>query len=507
MPDIISSKIPDKIYTNQQVKVGERELAKIKGLEMYTLMRRAGQAVYALIQLQFPNADRILVFCGSGNNGGDAFVVATLAKLDGCRVSLVFNGQKERLSEDSLRAYQEWIDAGGEITKIQKEDDIASSFDVIVDGLLGIGVSGRVRPEIQNIISKINHSPIPKVSIDVPSGLCSDTGSKLGEAIKSDHTVTFIGVKQGLLTGHARNYVGQLCFAGLGIEDDFQRRYPSNVFLLSKAELLNYLPRRESIAHKGANGRLLCLGGNSGYSGAINLCSKAAARTGTGLTKVLCHKDSSVSLQVSCPEVMTQNWCGDNRELRDALLFADVVALGPGMGRNQWAKQLYMRAGDSDKPKVVDADALYFLSLAPNKDPYRILTPHPGEASMLLGVTIEEIEQDRFSSVRDLHEKYGGVIVLKGAGTLIYDGQSIYVCNAGSPAMASGGMGDVLTGIISSLLAQGQSLIDAAKTGVLIHSVAADRIAKREGPVGLLASDVIQEARRVLNLWLGERTL
>lgn len=506
MSEIISRDIPYKIYTSQQVKVGEKELTEKKGLEMYTLMKRAGQAVYALIQLQYPSADRILVFCGNGNNGGDAFVVATLAKLDGRNVSLVFNGQKERLSEDGLRAYQEWIDTGGDITEISEEDNF-SSFDLIVDGLLGTGISGKVRPQLQNLISKINHLSIPIVSIDVPSGLCSDTGGKLGEVIKSDHTVSFIGVKRGLLTGYARNYVGELFFAGLGIEDEFQRCYPTNVSVLSKAELLNCLPKREFIAHKGTNGRLLCLGGNSGYSGAINLCSRAAARTGTGLIKVLCHKDSSVSLQVSCPEVMTQSWCGDNRELRDALLFADVVALGPGMGRDQWAKQLYMRISDVDKPKVLDADALYFLSLAPNKDPYRILTPHPGEAAMLLGLTVKEIEQDRFSAVHDLHEKYGGVIVLKGAGTLIYDGHFIYICNAGSPAMASGGMGDILTGIVSSLLAQGQSLIEAAKTGVLLHSVAADQISKREGPIGLLAGDVIQEVRQVMNLWLSESSL
>ena len=251
--------------------MGERELTEKKGLEMYTLMKRAGQAVYALVQLKYPSADRILVFCGNGNNGGDAFVVATLAKLDGRNVSLVFNGQKERLSEDGLRAYQEWIDTGGDITEISEEDNF-SSFDLIVDGLLGTGISGKVRPQLQNLISKINHLSMPIVSIDVPSGLCSDTGGKLGEVIKSDHTVSFIGVKRGLLTGYARNYVGELFFAGLGIEDEFQRCYPTNVSVLSKTELLNCLPKRESIAHKGTNGRLLCLGGTSGYSGAINLC-------------------------------------------------------------------------------------------------------------------------------------------------------------------------------------------------------------------------------------------
>ena len=228
MSEIISREIPYKIYTSQQVKVGEKELTEKKGLEMYTLMKRAGHAVYALIQLKYPSADRILVFCGNGNNGGDAFVVATLAKLDGRNVSLIFNGQKERLSPDSLRAYHEWTDAGGDITEISEEEDIVSSFDLIVDGLLGTGISGKVRPQLQNLISKINHLSIPIVSIDVPSGLCSDTGGKLGEVIKSDHTVSFIGVKRGLLTGYARNYVGELFFAGLGVEDEFQRRYPTN---------------------------------------------------------------------------------------------------------------------------------------------------------------------------------------------------------------------------------------------------------------------------------------
>lgn len=496
----MNSSLPCELYTGQQIKLGEQQAAKLAGVEMYHLMQQAGAAVFEVIKQCYPQAKHLLVFAGTGNNGGDGFVVARLAREQGMQATVCVYGDESKIVGDAERAKQEWLSIGGVITDLEQLKWAELTADVVVDGLLGTGLSGEVREPLQILFNKINASGLPLVAIDTPSGLCTDSGRILGKALVAQHTVTFIGMKQGLVTGQARAVTGALHFAGLGIDSTFSQCNEPSSYLLEQDQLV--LPRRLATAHKGNHGRLLCLGGNQGYAGAIRLCASASARCGAGLIRVLCHPSSVTALQVACPEIMTLAWQQGVAQVEQAIEANDVIALGPGLGLDEWGQSLYQVLKESDKLKVVDADGLNLLAKQPEADPQRIITPHPGEAARLLHCTTKQIEQDRFQAIRDLHHLYGGVIVLKGAGTLIFDGDYIHVCPAGNPGMATGGMGDVLTGIIAALLAQGLSLSEAAKLGVMLHSVAADQLAESEGEIGLLASDVITQARKVLNDWL-----
>jgi NAD(P)H-hydrate epimerase len=488
--------LPKIFYTPQQVKRGEQLAAKAQGLEMFRLMERAGQAVFTVALAQYPGSHHWLICCGSGNNGGDGYIVARLAQSVGIQVTVWQYGSPERLQDDARTAYYHWIDSGGEVFPCT--ETLPDGVDVVIDGLLGTGVKGEVRPAMQSVIETINRSNIPVVSIDIPSGLCSQTGRVLGLAIEAHHTISFIGLKQGLVTGQARDYVGQLHFAGLGVEDAFNSQNIATLKAIDSKAVQQLLYPRKRTAHKGLHGKVLLIGGNAGMGGAAILAAQACVRTGSGLTAALVQSDNTKPLLVSCPEVMTSSW--DEQSTFDYRLgWCSVLAIGPGLGRDTIAQQLMNTVQSINKPKVMDADALYFLAQSACYDEQRIITPHPAEAARMLDCDVESIEADRFQAVKALQQKYGGVVVLKGAGTLVCNGQDIYVCLAGNPGMASGGMGDVLTGIIVSLLAQGLSLFDAAKVGVLIHSQAADQNAEAFGERGLLASDLIPHLRRLVN--------
>ncbi|WP_306331509.1 NAD(P)H-hydrate dehydratase [Vibrio injensis] len=488
--------LPRLFYTPQQVKQGEQLAAKAQGLEMFRLMERAGQAVFTIALAQYPASHHWLVCCGSGNNGGDGYIVARLAQSVGIQVTVWQFGDPECLRDDARKAYYHWLDSGGEVFPCS--DTIPDHIDVIIDGLLGIGIKGAVRPKLQAVIETINDHSAPVVAIDVPSGLCALTGCALGSAIYAQHTVSFVGLKQGLVTGKARDYVGHLHFAGLGIEEAFNAQNSPTLKAIDVKSPQRYLQPRARTAHKGLHGKALFIGGNSGMGGAAILAVQACVRTGSGLNAALVHPGNTTAMLVSCPEVMVASWSEANL-LEQRLAWCSVIAIGPGLGRDEKAQQLIREVQSINKPKVMDADALFFLAQSACFDQQRIITPHPAEAARMLATDVEIIEADRFQAARALQQKYGGVVVLKGAGTLVYDGESLYVCLAGNPGMASGGMGDVLTGVIASLLAQGLSLFDAAKVGVLIHSQAADQNAHEHGERGLIASDLIPHLRRLVN--------
>ncbi|TVM23313.1 NAD(P)H-hydrate dehydratase [Vibrio cholerae] len=320
----------------------------------------------------------------------------------------------------------------------------------------------------------------------------------MGTCIKAQHTVSLIGLKQGLVTGQARCYVGTLHYAGLGVEEVFaQHNTPSLVSIDGKLRH-SLLPPRQACTHKGQNGKALIVGGNEGMGGALILCASACARSGAGLSAAMTHPDNVTAMLTITPEVMSTSW-NKQHLFEERIEWCDALALGPGLGRDAQAQQIMQRLSSLKVPKVWDADALYFLAHNPSYDAQRIITPHPVEAARLLGCEVEEVEQDRFAAIRQLQQRYGGVVVLKGAGTLVDDGKEIAVCLQGNPGMASGGMGDVLTGIIVALLAQKIPLADAAKLGVWLHSSAADLNTKSHGQRGLLASDLLPHLRELLN--------
>lgn len=487
--------LPAHYYSAQQVKAGEVLAARSAGVPMYTLMKRAGLAAFQLLRQSHTRAQHLLIYTGGGNNGGDGYIVATLALQAGLSVTLCHHGDPERLSGDAALARDEFCQAGG---KIRPDDTQFYSPDVVVDAVLGTGLSGQVRSSTRQLIQMINSYECPVIAIDVPSGLCANTGTVLGAAVRATQTISFIGLKQGLVTGQARDYVGQMHFAGLEMAEVFDCQNSPSVYAITPAycdELLQ--PRRQS-AHKGRFGRSVLIGGDLGMGGAILLASEACLRAGSGLTATLTQQQHLTPLLVRMPEVMASDWL-EGCTMRDRIHWASAIGFGPGLGQTNFSKTLFDHISHQNKPKVFDADALNLLAMYPNQDDNRIITPHPGEAARLLDCTVADIEADRYQATKSLQEKYGGVCVLKGAGTIVSSDYTTRVCLVGNPGMATGGMGDVLTGVITGFLAQGYELMDAASLGVYVHSRAADLAAGSAGERGLVASDLFPCIREVVN--------
>lgn len=465
-------------------------------------MTRAGEAAFALIGSLWPLATRCVVLCGSGNNGGDGYVVARLALQKGLHVQVLSVTPPERLKGDARLAYEAARDAGVPVRPFSA--DIAVDADVIVDAVLGTGLQGEVKENAREAIEWINACALPTLAIDIPSGLCADRGWVLGGAVKATCTLTFIGMKVGLFSGVARAFVGDLYFAGLDVPDAIRDQMVPAMTRVTRDQVNACLPARARDAHKGHFGHVLVIGGDHGMGGAALMAAESAARTGAGLTSVATRAEHVPALLARRPELMVHP-LGENADLQSQLEAASVVVIGPGLGRKGWGKSLFLQVMASGKPAVIDADALYwlvdFLASEPQcRESARwILTPHPGEAARLLRTDTPSVQSDRINAVRGLQGHYGGVAVLKGAGSLICDQQQqIFLADVGNPGMATGGMGDVLSGIIGGLLAQGLPMAEAATAGVWLHGAAAD-IAAAEGERGLLATDLLLPLRHLIN--------
>ncbi|GAD89170.1 NAD(P)H-hydrate repair enzyme Nnr [Vibrio halioticoli NBRC 102217] len=496
------------LYSAEQIKRSEASAAELAGITLYELMERAGQAAFERVQVMLPDLGKILVCCGSGNNGGDGFVVARLALESGYEVDVFqptyCTSQNPDTQSDAYKAKQKWSLRSQSILNTIESND---RYDLIVDGLLGTGLVNKVRDNLAFDIIRINALNVPILSLDIPSGLQANTGEILGSAIKATETITFVGNKLGLVTGKARNVVGNLYVADLGVSPQFSHLESSHTTIFAKPQAQALIPQREASAHKGNCGRALLVGGNQGMSGAIIMAAQACARTGAGLINVMTHADSIMPLLVRQPEIMSMAITNKNQHAIDelishsALASSSVIAIGPGLGTDLWSKTLFNWAMAQNKPKIIDADGLNLL--ASSAEPFElhdcVLTPHPGEAARLLGVTVADIEKDRYAAVNQLQAKFQCVVLLKGAGTLICDGKNTQVITAGNSGMASGGMGDVLTGVIAGLVCQGLHAMQAACLGAWLHSTAADNKAKKEGTIGMLASDLLPEIRTLIN--------
>lgn len=488
--------LPNALYSAQQVKDLEGEAAQLAETSLYELMKRAGMACYLVFKKQFPAAQHVLVLTGKGNNGGDGYVFALLAKNAGLSVQLCQIGDPAALTGDAALARDAWQIGQGEIATIEQADFVAA--DVIVDALLGTGFCGALRAPFQHLIEKINQSGKAVLSVDIPSGMSADSGAVSYLAVKAHATVSFIGLKQGLFSGSAADYCGQIYFSGLGVSEQFKSLCCSHICRIAYQDISHLLTQRSRCSHKGTFGKTLILGGNIGMPGAVRLAGEAALRSGSGLVKVLTHAQNLFTVIAGRPELMVQE--SDLQNIGDSAIrdWASTLVIGPGLGRDDWAKMLLDLVSASDLPTVVDADALNLLAEHPTCKDNWVLTPHPGEAARLLGCSITQVEADRFTAVRDLQQRFGGVVILKGAGTLICDGKQIYVANVGNPGMASGGMGDVLSGIIGGLLAQGLNPQQAAVLAVCIHGQAGD-LAAGQNERGLLASDLFSYIRKLVN--------
>lgn len=490
----MATSLPQSFYRAEQVREGEQAVARALSIPMYQLMLRAGQSVFDCINQHYPNAARLLIVCGAGNNAGDGYVIARLAKSAGLSVTVWSLVTPSKLEGDAATAWQEWQDCGGSYVE---HPPTISQFDVVVDAILGTGLSRAVEGEFAQAISAINLAAVPVVAVDIPSGLCANSGCVKGVAIDADVTVTLIALKQGLLTGQAVAHRGELMFAGLNVATAFSRQSTPAGYLVRDDWVEPHLPKRSRSAHKGQFGRVLCLGGDQGMAGAVALSAQAALRAGAGLVKVVTQKAHTLMLVTRQPELMTQGW-EPGQSLSETLAWATHLVVGPGLGQSAWSDALWTIAMSARTPKVIDADGLNKLARQPQHRDDWILTPHPGEAARLLGCETKEVELDRFAAVKAIHTLYGGVAVLKGAGTIVYDGTNYAVANVGNPGMASGGMGDVLSGVIGSLLAQGVDLFPAAALGCYLHGKAGDKAAEA-GERGLLASDLFPYLQQLVD--------
>lgn len=480
------------LYTVEQVRALDRRAIGDLGISGFELMNRAAAAAFTCLCQQWPHARRIVVFCGPGNNGGDGYLLASLAYGAGLGVEVV------ELSDvahgDAALARDTWLrDAG--ITHRWHQDSALPHADAYVDALYGTGLNRAPDAALGALIERINASGIPVLALDVPSGLNADTGHCPGSAIRAQVTVSFIAAKRGMYTGQAATKVGVLHVDTLGLPGVLWQGMPVDATLLDAM----HLPPRARDAHKGDSGHVLAIGGDHGTAGAIRLCGEAALRAGAGLVSVATRSDNLFALNSARPELMPHGVHGP-QDLQTLLARATVLAVGPGLGQGAWGHALWLTALDSGKPLVLDADGLNLLAQEPRRfaSPV-VLTPHPGEAARLLGKSNADVQTDRFAAARELAQRYGAVVVLKGSGSLIAnpDGR-LDVCIWGNPGMGSGGMGDLLTGVIAALIAQGCSAWDAARIGVGLHARAGD-VAARKGERGLLASDLLEPLRALGN--------
>jgi len=490
--------LPIALYSTAQVRAVDAHAIQALGIPGYTLMKRAGEGALRYMRARWPTAHKIVIVCGGGNNGGDGYVLGRFAQAAGLTVSVLAATPPEGLKGDARQAFEDLKASGGSIRPFAPQN--LADGDVVVDAILGTGLHGGVREDLAKTIRAINDSRRPIFALDVPSGLNSDTGVPLGDTIRADCTVTFVGLKTGLFIGDGPEFAGTVFFDDLELAPPNPEAYKPRLERIVEQEIQNALPRRRRAAHKGDFGRVVLVGGGVGMPGAMRLAGEACLRVGAGLVTVAVAPENVAAIAAGRPELICLS-LSEMAVLEEAVSRADVLAVGPGMGRTPWAVSALDIVLRADKPVVVDADALNLIAegKARARDNW-ILTPHPGEAGRLLGVQTDEIQKDRLTALDRLTGRYGGTVVLKGAGTLVCSRhRTPALCERGNPGMASAGMGDVLTGTIAGILAQCGDPWLAAKVGVLVHAMAGDSAA-RTGERGLLASDVARELHNCVNL-------
>lgn len=490
--------LPDCLYSVAQARELDRIAIQELGRPGYTLMRLAAGFGYRALQKHWPDATDIVVICGGGNNAGDGYLLACRALADQKRVRVASVFDPAGLKGDAGRAYADFSATGH--TPVDFSPALIADADVVVDALFGTGLDRDVSGTAAAIIGAMNERAGSILALDVPSGLNADNGSIMRRAVRADVTATFIGLKRGLFTGDGPECRGRIEFDRLAVPAEaYQRLGRPAAWRLDPQKPPAALPPRPRNSHKGDFGHALVIGGDSGYAGAARLAAEAGARVGAGLVSVATRAAQAGFISAARPEIMAHG-VETPAQLAPLIRRADVIAIGPGLGQGEWGRSLLARALESRLPLILDADALNLLAGEPRGGPEQVITPHPGEAARLLGTDSGAIQADRFAAIEALHAKYKGAVVLKGSGSLLMDNEArCYVCDAGNPGMATAGMGDVLSGVIAGLIAQGMAPGPAAKLAVCLHAAAADRAVRTEGERGLMAGDLMPHLRRLVN--------
>ena len=480
----------ESCYTASQIQAIEKSASIDQ--DSFKLMQKAGQAAFKHIQNTY-NTNELTIFTGPGNNGGDGYVVASLAFDAGMSVKIYCAAEVDKLSGPANLAYQDCRAKGVPIHKFSNL--IKPTSGLIVDAVLGIGVDRDLEGEILAMVEYINSQTNKVVSIDIPTGLDSDSGVVHGTAVKANSTITFIGKKQGLLTNNGLDYAGDITLDRLSIDEQYFSSIKPSTYLLNNSLLSNNLKKRENNTHKGKYGHLVIVGGERGMPGAVIMAALAAFRTGAGLVTVLTDKQHVFENTYQHPEIMYSP-IGDTLD-NEIIQKADAIVFGPGMSNSAWSMSLLSQL-DYTGPIVIDGGGLRVLPKSKKAFNDLIITPHAGEAACLLGVNSEDVQKNRFASIIELSNKFTATTILKGSGSLIHADGETYILPNGNPGMASAGMGDILSGIIGALLANGYSSSLAAMMGAYIHSEAGDRASYKK-PVGTMAIDLLNFIQEIMN--------
>ena len=498
-----------KVVTVKAMQEADRRTITGLGVPGLTLMENAGRECAAAIVRRYghDNASKAVIVAGKGNNGGDGYVIARLLAGQGWQVRTLVLARRGEIGGDAgtnldlLPAGTVCFCPEGVVPFAGELADAA----VIVDALFGTGLAKEVTGPFAEAIGLINASGRPVVAVDIPSGIHGTTGRVLGTAVRADLTVTFASAKVGQLLYPGAEHVGELCVVPIGIPDSILAETPGYEYVDAAAARSLVRPRGRTM-HKGSLGHVLVIAGSRGKTGAAAMAANSAVRTGSGLVTLAVPAALHDILEVKTTEAMTVPLDDSGRaflgalalpEILDLLAGRDAVALGPGISRNpETAALVHRLVTEIDLPLVLDADALNAVSEQPEilhgaRSGKTILTPHPGEMARLCGCTVAEVERDRVAAAGEFAARHGVHMVLKGARTISAapDGR-IAINGSGNPGMASGGMGDVLTGVLVSLLGQGYDPFDACRLGVYLHGAAADLVAAEKGEIGIMATDV-----------------
>jgi hydroxyethylthiazole kinase-like uncharacterized protein yjeF len=489
MPDL-----NNKLYTAAQVRGLDYAAIHEFGIAGYELMCRAGRVVVDAACEQYPEKSRWLILCGPGNNGGDGYVVARLASVSGIEVTVCSLTATTGLKGDAATACDDWIAHGGEVLTWPLAADV--EFDLAFDCLLGTGIEREISGEFRQAIEFLNRHESCTISVDIPSGLNADTGRVMGVAISAQSTVTFVGKKRGMYTASGPDCCGRISFDDLAIPDAVDQFLPDSGgpvgSLLHAGQLLRFHKPRQRNSHKGKFGHVVAVGGINGMSGAIRLCGEAALRSGAGRVTLATDTAHSSTVNIARPELMVSGVSSDS-ELEHILNRDQTIVVGPGLGQTTWSEALLHVCLNAGTSLLVDADALNLLALSTNRPERQnwILTPHPAEASRLLNCSVADIQNDRITAAQTIASQFNATTILKGCGTVVAEPSGEYaICPFGNPGMATAGSGDVLSGIVGALMAQGLSCAEAACCGVVAHAMAGDIAARNIGEMAMLAGDI-----------------
>jgi hydroxyethylthiazole kinase-like uncharacterized protein yjeF len=492
---------PREIYSTDDVRGVDRHAIDDLGIPGFELMQRAGRAAVDFLGALWPDARSLLVYCGAGNNAGDGYVVAALASAAGMDVQVVAVVDPSALEGDAALALAMSLEAGVPVAR-PGEGTEGFAADVTIDALLGTGLTRDVDGPLAEAVTGINRGRAPVLALDIPTGIDSDSGAVRGVAVEADATITFVGLKTGLYLGQGPACRGRLGFCGLELPPAAYACATAKLKRIDSRDCGHLLKPRSRMAHKGLNGRVLVVGGSPGMPGAARLAAEAALRAGAGLVYAAVAPSSVDSVMAGRPEIMCRG-IQTPGELTQLAEQADVIVVGPGIGRDSWGTELVAAMLATEKPLVIDADGLNFLAGHRQRRGQWVLTPHPAEAARLLDSTPADVQGARDAAATELARRFDAIAVLKGACSLVaqmVDDKkvSLAVCDYGNPGMATGGTGDVLAGVIGGLIAQFGLSRMAVEVAVLVHALAGDDAAAA-GERGLVASDLLAPIRRRVN--------